>query len=199
MRAYLSFAPDLRFDAGLVDTFLHGRDRSYTVDDCLDLVASAGLVFQEWFLKTSYYPTSEGGVNTAIAALPERRCWSVMERINTRNACHFFTACRADRPAASYRIDFDPRAAAGYVPMFRYRVGLDGATIVRPGWRLALDPVERGLVGLVDGRRSIGRIVGEAAASGVLPQRPRAELDELGRRVFRSLWQRDFLAMGLER
>ncbi|MFM8704952.1 MAG: class I SAM-dependent methyltransferase, partial [Planctomycetia bacterium] len=42
VRSYISFAPDLRFDAGLVDTFLHGRDRSYTVDDCLDLVASAG-------------------------------------------------------------------------------------------------------------------------------------------------------------
>lgn len=25
------------FDAGLVDTFLHGRDRSHTVDDCLVL------------------------------------------------------------------------------------------------------------------------------------------------------------------
>jgi SAM-dependent methyltransferase len=199
VRAYLSFAPDLRFDAGLVDTFLHGRDRSYTVDDCLDLVASAGLVFQEWFLKTSYYPTSESGVHAAIAALPERRQWSVMERINTRNACHFFTACRADRPAAAWRIDFAPEAAAGYVPTFRYRVSLDGDAIVRPGWRLALDPVERGLVGLVDGSRSIARIVGEAAAAGVLPQRPRAELDALGRRVFRSLWQRDFLAMGLER
>ena len=28
-------------------TFLHGRDRSFTVDDCLDLVTSAGLVFQD--------------------------------------------------------------------------------------------------------------------------------------------------------
>ena len=40
----------------LVDTFLHGRERSYTVDDCIDLVTSAGLVFQGWFLKAPYYP-----------------------------------------------------------------------------------------------------------------------------------------------
>jgi hypothetical protein len=30
----------------LVDTFLHHRARNYTVDECLDFVASAGLPFQ---------------------------------------------------------------------------------------------------------------------------------------------------------
>ena len=47
LQSYLKLAPDLQYDAGLVDTFLHGRDRSYTVDDCIDLVSSAGLVFQD--------------------------------------------------------------------------------------------------------------------------------------------------------
>ena len=54
-KAIQNRARDLRSDAGLVDTFLHGRDRSYTVDDCLDLVTSAGLVFQGWLLKAPYY------------------------------------------------------------------------------------------------------------------------------------------------
>ena len=31
-------ARDLQSDDALVDTFLHGRERSYTVDDCIDLV-----------------------------------------------------------------------------------------------------------------------------------------------------------------
>jgi len=31
----------------------------------------------------------------------------------------------------------------------------------------------------------------------VLPQRSQADRDDLGRAVFRSLWQRDFLALGL--
>ena len=39
VKGYVSIAPDLAFDAGMVDTFLHGRDRSYTVEDCLDLVS----------------------------------------------------------------------------------------------------------------------------------------------------------------
>ena len=46
---------DLEFDTGVVDTFLHRRDRNYTVDECIDLVTSAGLVFQGWFLKSPYY------------------------------------------------------------------------------------------------------------------------------------------------
>ena len=56
VQSYLNIAQDLQSDAGLVDTFLHGRERSYTVDDCIDLVTSAGLVFQGWFIKAPYYP-----------------------------------------------------------------------------------------------------------------------------------------------
>jgi ABC-type molybdenum transport system ATPase subunit/photorepair protein PhrA len=52
----LKIAYDLRDDAALVDTFLHHRARNYTVDECLDLVASAGLAFQGWYHKTPYYP-----------------------------------------------------------------------------------------------------------------------------------------------
>lgn len=199
VRSYLAVAPDLAFDAGLVDTFLHGRDRSYTVADCLDLVASVGLVFQEWFLKSVYYPppTPGNAFHAAVAALPEETQWSVMEKINSRNGCHFFTACRADRPPHTYRIDFASPAATGYVPAFRHRCGLDGAELVRYDWRLKLDPVQLAVVQQVDGRRTIGEIVAAAATSGVLPPRSQADLEDLGRAVFRSLWQRDFLAMGL--
>jgi hypothetical protein len=46
IQSYLKIAYDLRDDAALVDTFLHRRARNYTVDECLDFVASAGLAFQ---------------------------------------------------------------------------------------------------------------------------------------------------------
>ncbi|MEI6240870.1 MAG: class I SAM-dependent methyltransferase [Planctomycetia bacterium] len=199
VRSYLTLAPDLQFDAGLVDTFLHGRDRSYTVDDCLDLVASSGLVFQEWFLKSAYYPPAGPGspFSAAVAALPERQQWSVMERINSRNACHFFTACRPDRATDTYVIDFTSPTSLDYVPVPRHRCGLDGAELVRHDWRLPLDPVQLALLQQMDGRRTIREIVAVASESGVLPQRSQADRDELGRAVFRSLWQRDFLAMGL--
>jgi hypothetical protein len=44
LRTYFKTEGDweLLYDAAVVDTFLHGRDRSYDVDDCLDVVTSAG-------------------------------------------------------------------------------------------------------------------------------------------------------------
>jgi SAM-dependent methyltransferase len=199
LRSYMSVAPDLQFDAGIVDTFLHGRDRSYTVADCLDLVASAGLVFQDWFLKSSYEPAASAGdpFLTAVAALPEVQRWAVMERVNHRNGCHFFTACRPERPVEAYRIDVAGDRWPDAVPFFRYRCGLTGDTIARPGWSTGLTPEQLALVRLVDGRRTIREIVAAAATGGWLPGRRQAELEALGRGVFRSLWQRDFLAMGL--
>ncbi len=199
VRSYLSFAPDLRFDAGLVDTFLHGRDRSYTVDDCLDLVASAGLVFQGWFLKSAYEPPSPpgGGFYEAVAALPDRQRWGVMERINTRNACHFFTACRADRPRSTYTIDVASPAVLDAVPRFRHRCGLNGAAVFRSDWRLPLDPVQAALVRLVDGRRTLRDIVAEAAGDPAMTGYDAERLAALARTLVQLLVNRDFIVLGI--
>ena len=199
VRSYLSFAPDLRFDAGLVDTFLHGRDRSYTVDDCLDLVASAGLVFQGWFLKSAYEPPTPagGGFYSAVAALPDRQRWGVMERINTRNGCHFFTACRADRPPATYRVDLASPAILDAVPHFRYRCGLDGTTVYRYDWRLPLEPLQAALVRRVDGRRTLRAIVADAAQEPATAGHDPERLATLARTLFQSLVNRDFVVLGV--
>jgi SAM-dependent methyltransferase len=198
IKSYVSVAPDLEFDAGLVDTFLHGRERSYTVDDCLDLVASSGLVFQDLFLKSAYYPpmVSTSAFHAAVATLPGQKQWSIMERVNIRNACHFFTACRADRPTATYRIDFASADALNYVPSLRYRCGLSGNQISRPSWSTNLDAVQVALAQQVDGRRTIREIVA-AAGKGLNQDRTPADLEQFAKTLFQSLWQLDFVAMGL--
>ena len=181
---YMSMAPDLQFDGGLVDTFLHGRERHYTIGECVDLVTDAGLVFQDVFLKTPYHPfrPEESAFRAAIAALPREAQWSVMERINARNACHFFTASRPERPVSSYEIDIAGTALLDLVPSLRFRVELVGHTIRRPGWSLGLSPAEAAAVALIDGRRTIGEITIAAGADGAL---------------FRRLWHGDFIALGL--
>lgn len=199
LRSYLAVAPDLQFDAGLVDTFLHGRDRSYTVAECLDLVAAGGLVFQDWFLKTSYVPPpeTENLFYNSLRTLSPEKQWAVMERINHRNGCHFFTACRPERSAAAYRVDFTNDRWLEAVPLFRYRCGLDGDKIFRPGWSTRLMPEQLALVRLVDGRRTIREIVAAAATTEAQPRLNRGGTEDLGRSVFQALWQRDFLAMGI--
>ena len=201
LRAYLTIAPDLQFDAGLVDTFLHGRDRSFTVDDCLDLVSSAGLVFQDWFLKTPYYPPALLQPNNefyaAVNQLPAEKMWSVMERVMTLNACHFFLACRPERPEAGYRIDFSTGHAGDYVPSMRLRCGVAGNAIFRPGWQMGLDPTYLAFVQQVDGERTIAEIAGRVGRSGVVGRAGQDELERIGRELFECLWRSDFVAIDL--
>ena len=199
LRAYIDIAPDLAFDAGVVDTFLHGRQRSYTVDDCLDLVGSAGLVFQDWFLRSPYWPRAAQGsaFDEAVAQLPDERQWAVMERINSRNACHFFLACRPDRPEATYRVDFTSPRFGEYVPSLRYRCALEGMQLQRPGWSVDLEPAQEALVARVDGRNTMDQIISGAASDAVLRNVGRDDLEQFARELFQSLWRLDILAIEL--
>lgn len=199
LQSYLEIAPDLAFDGGLVDTFLHGRDRSYTVDDCLALVAGAGLVFDDWLLKAPYHPPVDAGDGflAAVAALPRERQWAVMERIYSRNGCHFLTACRPERPPTVSRIDFATPAFADYVPFLRHRCTIEGGSASRPDWSAPLDSTQFALVRLVDGRRSIGEILAAGATGTDLAERAEADRLAYARALFQSLWQVDILGMGL--
>jgi len=202
VHGYLKTANDLRgSDAGLVDTFLHGRQRSYTVDECVDLVTSAGLVFQGWFLKSPYYAhdlfAAPNLLYPAVNALPEAKIWSVMERVQSTNACHFFLACRPERPKESYTIDFSAEDSLNYVPMFRTRCGLSGSEIFRSSWRTSLNAAQLPFVQHIDGLRTIREIAADVAQSGSR-RGDVADLEKFGRKLFQALWRLDFLAMGLK-
>jgi len=119
-----------------------------------------------------------------------------MERVNHRNGCHFFTACRPERPPETYRIEVGSDAALDAVPCFRYRCGLEGDTIKRPGWSMTLQPEQLALAQLIDGRRSIGSILALASdqAQSVLS---REEQERFGRAFFDWLVNGDFLLFAL--
>lgn len=200
-RYYITAAWDLQSDAALVDTFLHGRARSYTVDECIDLVASAGLVFQGWLLKTPYYPhdlLAPGvGIYRAVNALSDRKLWSLMERLQTANACHLFIACRPDRPKEYYTIDFSTADSLDYVPLLRTRCGVAGTEIFRPDARLGLNPAQLPFVQYVDGDRTIREIAACVAQQNGSSGAGAADLEDFGRKLFQSLWRLDFVAVAL--
>jgi SAM-dependent methyltransferase len=201
LASYLQIAPDLEDDAGVVDTFLHGREAAYTIDECRELVASAGLAFQDVFLKASYYPPtlSTSPFYSAVAQMPREQQWSIMQRINASNACHYFLACRPDRDLASYSIDFDIAHAMDYVPAFRKGCGLRGGVIHRHDWQRELTPLQAALIEQVDGHRTISDIVDTVTSSGAFARSARDELEAAAVDTFRSLWQLDFVAMGIRR
>jgi hypothetical protein len=200
VQPYLKMERNLQSDAVLVDTFLHGRERSYTVDDCIDLVTTAGLVFQGWFQKAPYYPhdlfARPNRVYPGINALPEPALWSAVERLNTVNACHFFMACRPERPKESYAIDFSTQDCLDYIPLMRMRCGLSGNEIFRSDWRTSLNSAQLPFVQQVDGHRTI-REIAASVHSGAAGRGSVTEVERFARKLFQELWRLDFLAMVL--
>jgi len=200
---YASAAPDLQFDTGLVDTFLHGRDRSYTVGDCLDLLRSAGLAFQDWLLKSNYHPlpltAPDNSFVAAVAELPAEKMWSVVERINTTNACHFFLATSPDRATDDYRIDFLSDDAVNYVPLYRFQCGLDGQGVFRPDWSTPLTSLHHAFASHVDGELSVAQIAQRVGATHAAGGASATELVIVGLELFESLWRADFVAIDTSR
>lgn len=195
VQSYFKIAPDLDYDAGLVDTFLIGRELTYSVDDCLELIERAGLVFQTWLLNAPYWThplyDPSNAFATAVNALPNARQWSVMDRYRATNGCHFFVACRPERSTQSYAIDFSTPQALDYVPVFRKGCGCTGDDVFRPGYRMTLPAEHAELVRRVDGTSSIRQIADRARATGGPPS------EDDARRVFEALWRLDFLAATL--
>ncbi len=104
LRNYLT-ARDLLSDSALVDTFLRGRQRSYTVEVCVTIWSSAGLVFRDGSTRrriTRCFRPEQ----LEVLCGREHVTWSVMERLETLNATHLFMACRRDRPKEQYAIIF---------------------------------------------------------------------------------------------
>ena len=199
LAAYLSIAPDLDHDAGIVDTFLHGRDRRYTIPECLELVEAAGLVFQDLVQKAPYSPAAfcSNPFYEQLALIPAPQRWSLMERLNTTNACHWFTACRRERPPESYRIDFNDARVGTYRPSFRYRCGLKGNDLQRPNGLTGLEPAHLFVLQLVDGKRTVDEIA-QACASllGALQGIP-AESKPFVFKLLEHLWELDVLQFEL--
>lgn len=166
LRSYLAIAPDLHYDAGLIDTFLNARERTYTVSDCLALLTHAGLVFQDWFFKEPYHPVMAQPTNNAlldaIAKLSPERQWAAMERIKTRNACHVFLACKPERPSESYRVDFAGSDPSQIVPSLRWRCRLEDGQLITPQLTIQLSGSEQNLLQRIDGRRRVDDLAGEA-------------------------------------
>lgn len=201
VRSYLKAARDLVSDGALVDTFLHSRARSYTVAECLDLVAAAGLAFQGWLQKSPYHPhdmlAPVSGFQSALNRLPDAELWSVMERLQPANATHFFLACRPERPAEHYAIDFSSPASLGYVPLLRTACLLSGDEIHWPGGKQKLNPAQLPFVQHVDGHRTIAKIIECVAHAGGIADEHRVLLQDFGHKLFQGLWRLDFLAMAL--
>ena len=205
VQQYLRMATDLNSNAGLVDTFLHTRDRAYSVRDCLDLVRGAGMVFQGWEESMRYNCDlpfanlpSESSLLQRMAALPEEQAWEAAELFRGNIPVHFFYACRADRDPRRYRIHFEGKDFLGYVPVPRFSSVLPGdprqgrpAILQRPLVPpVAVAPAHLPVLRQIDGTRTVADCLNAqplAGEAGVA----------FGRELFSYYWRQGYLLFRL--
>ncbi len=201
---YVRQAVDLRFDSGIVNTFLHRRDRSYSVAECLSLVRDAGLVFQGWDENALYHPDGliRGMplVRQHLDAMSEEDLWQSMEIITGQLAMHSFYACRADREAARYRIPWDSERLLDCVAVARGELVRantpEGRVVPAVRWGacppLELQPWQAAVFSAMDGRRTVRQCVQAAA-----PDADAATIASRGRELFRLLWRVGYVRLRL--
>ncbi|MBA3653451.1 MAG: class I SAM-dependent methyltransferase [Actinobacteria bacterium] len=123
-QGYVEIAPDLGYDAGLVDTFLHPSDRAYTVPQVLQFAQDNGLAFQGW-LDSVYYslsariPADDDIFRQRAERLDKADQWKLCELVWQSPSAHRFLLCHVDRPASDYTLDFSGDTWLEYVPSLR--------------------------------------------------------------------------------
>jgi SAM-dependent methyltransferase len=170
------------FDAGLVDTYLHPRERAYTVPEILEFVSGNHLKFQGWLDNLDYsisihIPNPQDPLRRWIETLPASDQWRLVELIGQNLRKHFVLACRADRPESDYTLDFTGQDWLDYVPSIRPPMailngqpseanegrGSTTTSLKRLGHRIELDPLEAAILMGVDGKRQIIEIIEDDA------------------------------------
>jgi hypothetical protein len=124
LRAYTRAAPDLGYDSGLVDTFLHPLDRAYTVPGVLRFARGNGLKLQAWLDKLDYSITAsimdpENPLRRRVEALPREEQWRMVELVAQSLATHRFLLRHPGGAESDYEPDFDGEAWLDYVPSLR--------------------------------------------------------------------------------
>jgi len=201
---YLRSAPDLDCDSGLVDTFLHKRDRSFTVMDCFNLLSECGLKFQGWIENGFYYPELQVSLDsplfTKIDEMSEPEIWCAMELFCGDISKHLFFACREDRPKTSYSINFNSNDFLKFIPAKRVtNVTPSNALLGRPLTiqrdpmpPVALDNIQAAFFENVNGENTVKECIDELG----LKKKP-VEMENYARNLVRSLWRAGYLFIKL--
>src|SRR5271165_3678205 len=192
-------AKDFRNPDALADALLHPQDRAYTVPQLYAWLERCGLSFGRWFEQAPYLPQCGAIARTPHAArlvsLSPRLQHAAVELLRGTMTRHNLVAYRADRLGASQPISFDGDAWRNYVPLrlpwtlcIRERLPPGSVAVLinrahtYPDLALPIDAAQEQIFAGIDGKRSIGEILQNAAEAGG---------DEQARRFMEQLWEYD--------
>lgn len=170
-------------DQEIVDTFLHARERCYTIPELQDLVGAAGLRilrFHPTYLWDPAHWLPDPELQKRISRLSPEQRWHLADLLIPHHVLYQFFACREDyRPESTKRSDEELlNAVARFVPFVDLEMVSPGDSAggfgEAGGGRLAfrdsmkqlqdipLDREQLRLVRALDGRKSVADAAGEA-------------------------------------
>ena len=174
LNTYRQTAPDLGYDSGLVDTFLHPADRAFTVPEILKLARDNDLTLQSWLDNLTYSLSAtivdpQNPVRKLAETLPVATQWEIVELMGQSVARHNFLLCLPEKDKGDYTLDFSGDEWLEYIPSRRHPLAVqpifDGAkasrrlVIRRLSHSVALETIEAELFEQVDGARTIRDIL----------------------------------------
>ena len=181
----------------LLDALLNPRDRTYSVPQLYDFLERNDMRLARWYWQAPYLPDC-GAIGMTphaarLAALPERDQYKAVELWRGLMVNHDFIAYRNDAPKNELPVGFADDRYLRYVPIRRTWTicvqeklppGAAGAllnqTHMFSDLYVIVDELEHKLYTAIDGRRTIGEIVGTVEGSS-----PRAG------EFFEKLWHND--------
>jgi len=156
---------DVHFSSGVVDAFMHRRERSYSVDDCLAYLERNDLCLQSWAPRYWYYPDKyipeSHALYKAINSLSELNIWRAMELLRAHRK-HQFIACHKERPKSSYAINFNSEQLLTYVPQ-KNESACNNTKKVRS---MSVDFFASKLFSQIDGRKTIKELIDTCGLGG---------------------------------
>jgi SAM-dependent methyltransferase len=166
---YIKAATDIKYDSGIVDTFLHPQDRAYSVGELLAFARNNKLEFWGWVDPLMYsdkvaFPAHHL-LKNKVARLDVEERWKVVELLTQRFGFHQVFLCHPSRRAK--RIDFIQPGWEDFIPVLRPCLRLEkGDPAVNKRFKLkrrhtAFRLSNRGaaLIERVNGKRSIVEIM----------------------------------------
>jgi hypothetical protein len=111
LNVYRQMAPDLVYDSGLVDTFLHPADRAFTVPEILKLARDNELTLQSWLDNVKYSLSAtvvdqHSPVRKLAETLPVANQWEIVELMGQSLARHNFLLCHPEKEKRDYILEF---------------------------------------------------------------------------------------------
>lgn len=182
-RQYYESSFEMKFDAAIVDTFLHPQDVAYSVTDILELIEENGLFFQGWIDPLSYNDNIDG-LNYSIS---DHDIWQINENINGAMTTHSFIVSHLERSEKT-KISFSSNSWSEYYPTrspFLEISPFNPLKIIRGKHEMTLTQQEMSFLMETDGRKSIKEIL----KTKRFAHTPRNDLSNIARSFYERMWR----------